>query len=241
MIFKDIPKYVINLKRRPERLKHISNEMSYINWDHLVHDGVDTNSHVGCTLSHYEIIKEAKIKGFDNVMIIEDDCVFMPYAHSLIEDIEKKHPDLDFGIINLAPTHNRPVNKSNYEMFLDTTNFPPKEDHHRGVFATNMLIYNNKTYDDVLHFVDSGLHKTYAIDDYLYSEVMSKKQSYCPILPIAPQKASWSDVSGGEYNNFHTQTYNWNLYCPTKIPNKFLDYNSVQEYKESGKYLTYES
>ena len=62
----------------------------------------------------------------------------------------------------------------------------------------------------------------YAIDDFIYQFIMSKKQSYSPVIPIAPQISDWSDVSHGVYNNFYTQTYNWNQYSPVKIPSEFL-------------------
>jgi hypothetical protein len=44
--------------------------------------------------------------------------------------------------------------------------------------------------------------------------------------------ADWSDVSGGNYSNFYTQTYNWNLYNPFKIPNEFLSFDMNQKIKE---------
>jgi hypothetical protein len=53
--------------------------------------------------------------------------------------------------------------------------------------------------------------------------VTSVYQSYVPILPIGPQISDWSDVSGGVYNNFYTQTYNWNQYSPVKIPREYLN------------------
>ena len=33
-----------------------------------------------------------------------------------------------------------------------------------------------------------------------------------------------SDVSNDFYDNFYLQTYNWNQYCPTKIPNEYYDF-----------------
>jgi hypothetical protein len=61
--------------------------------------------------------------------------------------------------------------------------------------------------------------------------IISLKQSYSPILPIGPQISSWSDVSGGMYNNFYVQTYNWNLYSPCKIPGEFLNDTILEELK----------
>ena len=71
------------------------------------------------------------------------------------------------------------------------------------------------------------------IDDFIYQFITSVKESYVPILPIGPQISDWSDVSGGIYNNFYTQTYNWNQYSSYKIPNEFLDLNQNKIIKEN--------
>jgi GR25 family glycosyltransferase involved in LPS biosynthesis len=235
----NIPKFVVNLERRPDRLEHIQKEMDYMGWDYELFKAVDLNNHGGCTLSHTEIIKIAKERGYDSVMVIEDDCTFLPYSKDLINKIETESGDFDFGIINLAPTLNRPVLRSEEQpLFLDITNLPPKKEYERGIFATNIMIYHKSIYDNVLEMEKPENLGYYAIDDYIYQFILPIKQSYSPILPIAPQMSSWSDVSQGQYNNFYTQTYNWNLYSPCKIPSEYLhgtltnDLKSIKQHKE---------
>ena len=58
-----IPKFVVNLERRPDRLGHIQKELGYMGWDYEVFKAIDLNNHGGCTLSHTEIIKIAKERG----------------------------------------------------------------------------------------------------------------------------------------------------------------------------------
>ena len=239
-----IPKFVVNLERRPDRLEHIQKEMDYMGWDYEVFKAVDLNNHGGCTLSHTQIIKLAKERGYDSVMVIEDDCTFLPYSKDLINKIETESSDFEFGVINLSPTLNRPVNRSiEQPLFLDITNLPPKKEHERGIFATNMMIYHNSIYDNVLEMEKQEILGYYAIDDYIYQFVYPIKPSYSPILPIAPQMSSWSDVSQGQYNNFYTQTYNWNLYSPCKIPSEYLHGTLTHELKtnKQHKEFTYVS
>jgi hypothetical protein len=232
MKFSEIPKYVINLERRSDRLESITNEMNYIDWEFELFKAVDTNSHVGCSQSHIDILKIAKERNYESVLIIEDDCKVMPYAKSLLTKIEEETVDLEFAILNLSPTLNRPVTISNtYPHLIDITNLPEKLDHHRTIVATNMILYHNSIYDDVLKLEEPKLLGYYGIDDFIFKNIISLKQSYSPILPIAPQTSSWSDVSGGMYNNFYTQTYNWNLYSPCKIPQEFLREKNIQELK----------
>lgn len=240
MKFNEIPKFVVNLERRPDRLISIRNEMEYIGWEYEYFKAVDTNTHVGCSLSHIEILKMAKDRNYEMVLIIEDDCSVMPYAKSLLEKIESESDNLEFGVINLGPTLNRPVLKhQTYDSLIDITNLPPCLPHHRDVYATNMILYHHSIYDDVMKLEEPGNLGYYAIDDYIFKNVVTKKQSYVPSLPIAPQISSWSDVSNGQYNNFYGQTYNWNLYCPNKIPGEFLDQQRNEETKRKKEHKQY--
>jgi len=240
MKLNDIPKFVLNLEKRVDRLEHIQKEMMYIGWEYELFKAIDTGSHKGCTLSHIAIIDIAIERGYDSVMVIEDDCSFMPYAKSLIETLDKELENTEFGVLNLSPTHNRPVNISkNHKLLIDITNLPPKEERHRGIFATNMIVYHSSVYNDVKNIITDSLHGHYAIDEYIYDNVTSKKQSYCSILPVAPQKSDFSDVTQGSYGNFYMQTYNWNVYSPYKIPNEFLDYDHNQLVKKNNEHMKF--
>jgi len=237
-----IPKFVINLKRRPDRLEYIKKELEYIGWDYELFEAIDENSHLGCALSHLGVVKIAKERGYESVMIIEDDCSIMPYAKDFIEKIESESEEFEFAISNLSPTLNRPVNISEKnKLFLDITNMPEKLEHHRDVHATNMIIYHSSIYDDLF---DVGTTKYdsphyYAIDEFIARYITPFKQSYATILPVAPQMSDWSDVSQGNYGNFYTQTYNWNAYSPCKIPGEFLDFDRNKTTKENKEHKTF--
>jgi hypothetical protein len=239
-----IPKFIINLERRKDRLDKISQEMKYIGWEFEVFKAIDKNDHTGCSLSHSEIIKISKELGYKEVMIIEDDCTIMPYSKDLQNKLNNQCSELDYHIFNLSPTLNRPVNKSDkYDLLIDITNLPKMEEHHRGIFATNIIIYHENSYDKVLDITLPKNLGLIAIDDFIYQTVYLKHQSYAPVLPFAPQTKDWSDVSHGEYSNFFTQTYNWNLYSPTKIPSEFLSFenNQIEKLKNIHKKFYYES
>jgi GR25 family glycosyltransferase involved in LPS biosynthesis len=244
MKFQELPKFVINLESRPDRLLDIKSELEYVGWDFELFNAINRNSYMGCTLSHLEILRISEKRGYEKVMIIEDDCQFMPYCKSLLQDIESQISDIEFGVMNLAPTLNRPVNiSSKYNLLLDITNLPPKpNDRLTEIFATNILIYDLKVLDAVRSIKDYAFHSgdyVLPIDEHLVKNVYPKFQSYTPILPIAPQKNSYSDVSHGMYNNFYTQTYNWNLYSPVKIHHKFMNQEINNKFKEEKKHFHY--
>jgi hypothetical protein len=224
MNFNEIPKFVVNLERRPDRLESVKKEMEYIGWDYEIFKAIDTNSHVGITKSTLEIIKIAKERNYKRVMVIEDDIDFMPYSKSLLKKLESQCKDLEFGIFNLSPSLDRPINKlDNYDLLLDMTNLPPKLNFHRDIYAANMVIYDESIYDILFEIENSPTPFYYPIDEFSFYYILQKHQSYCPIIPIAPQKNGYSNISEGYYNNFYKQTYNWNLYSPCKIPNEFMD------------------
>jgi len=227
MKFNDIPKFVVNLERRPDRLEKVKKELNYIGWDYEIFKAIDTNSYMGITRSILEIITIAKERNYSRVMIIEDDIGFMPYAKDLLNKLEEACEGLDFGILNLSPTLNRFINRSETnELLLDMTNLPPRPEHLRDIYACNTLIIDSSVYDEMFKISETAFPSGdffYAIDDYIFQFIIQKYQSYCPVLPVAPQGKDISNISDGEYNNFYLQTYNWNLYSPTKIPSEFLD------------------
>lgn len=239
MNFSNIPKFVINLQRRPENLENITHELDYIGWSWERFNAIDRGDYMGCTLSHLEVIKIAKERGYDRVMVIEDDCTFMPYSKSILSKLEEQIQDIEFSVFNMTPTLNRDVNLSDrYSLLLDLTNLPPKNSERHGeTYATNMIIYDVSIYDEIpkISTILAGVHGDYhhPIDGYLAKFIYPNFQSYCPILPIAPQRNSYSDVSQGVYNNFYTQTYNWNLYSPRKLPNEFKDENKNKIMKQN--------
>lgn len=239
MNFSNIPKFVINLQRRPENLENITHELDYIGWSWERFNAIDRGDYMGCTLSHLEVIKIAKERGYDRVMVIEDDCTFMPYSKSILSKLEEQIQDIEFSVFNMTPTLNRDVNLSDrYSLLLDLTNLPPKNSERHGeTYATNMIIYDVSIYDEIpkISTILAGVHGDYhhPIDGYLAKFIYPNFQSYCPILPIAPQRNSYSDVSQGVYNNFYTQTYNWNLYSPRKLPNEFKDENNNKMMKQN--------
>ena len=222
MKFNEIAKFVVNLERRPDRLSEVKKEMEYIGWDYEIFKAIDTGTHEGITMSTLEIINIAKERGYPRVMIIEDDIRFMPYAKDFLTKIEEQCEDLKFGIFNLAPTLDRPLNKSeNYDLLLDMTNLPPKKDYQRDIYAANLIIYDESIYDILFGIEEYPRPHYYAIDEFAFRYILQEYQSYCPILPIAPQ------------------TYNWNQYSPCKIPGEWIDEEKNQIIKENKTHLEF--
>ena len=239
MRIQDIPKFVVNLKRRPDRLERFRKQMEYLGWDYEVFEAIDTNSYMGITKSQLAIIEIAKERGYSKVMIMEDDCEIMPYARDFIKKLNTEVEHLDYAILNLSPTLNRHIDRaSDFKYLLDITNLPEKRDpNHRDIYAANMIIYDASIYDEMFKISEVAFQSGeyfYALDDFIFQFVVQKFQSYCPIVPVSTQGNDWSDISQGNYNNFYLQTYNWNLYSPIKIPGQFCNDDLNKQKRENN-------
>jgi GR25 family glycosyltransferase involved in LPS biosynthesis len=72
---KSMKAYVINLDNRPEKWERIQNDFKDTDIEverfaAIKHD----NGHIGCGLTHVALVKMAKEKSLDSILIIEDDC-----------------------------------------------------------------------------------------------------------------------------------------------------------------------
>ena len=227
-----IPKFVVNLKRREDRLTSIKKEMNWIGWDFEVFEAIDTNSYMGITFSHLEIFEICKKRGYKKVMVIEDDSIFMPNAKEILSSIDNYV--LDYDIVNLSPTFNRPVNLSTNNLFIDISKYPESSPHLRGTYSANMSIYDEKTFDKIKEIESVKLGEQsyfYAYDDWLYQFVYPEYRCVSPYNPVATQTTFYSDISHGDYNNFYLQTYNWNGYSPVKINPEYMDLDKNQKLK----------
>lgn len=71
--------FFINLDKRVDRLKHIENEMQKYDLIAERYAGIYTpeSGIIGCSLSHLNVLKLAKERGYKNVLILEDDFEFV--------------------------------------------------------------------------------------------------------------------------------------------------------------------
>ncbi len=124
--FNTIPKFVINLERRPDRLESVTKEFEYMGWEFERFDAVDTHSYEGCALSHQKIAEIILERGYEHAMVFEDDIFFMPYAKELIPSIEDELSNNNWYFFHFAPSIHRPLNKFS-ENLVDLTTLPEKD------------------------------------------------------------------------------------------------------------------
>ena len=107
--FDDIPKFLINLDRREDRLKSVSEEFQYMGWTFERFSAVDTNSYEGCAYSHQRIAKLILERGYEYAMVFEDDIFFMPYSKSAIAEIESELNEIEWDFYHLILSNNQDI------------------------------------------------------------------------------------------------------------------------------------
>lgn len=235
--FNDIPKFLINLDKRQDRLEQVKKEFDYINWNFERYPAIDTDSYVGCGLSHKSVAKLALGRNYDYVMVCEDDIFFMPYMKNILPKIENELNTLNWDFFHLGPSIHRPMKSfSNY--LISLSDLPPKDDSkHRGIYGTSAYILTKKTCEmllswDTNHFIEN-VGKQIPIDVYLDLVLYPNSNCFCPILPLVVQRDDFSNINKTNDRNFYTMTYNWNHYFPNQIPSEYLDYNNCIKLKKN--------
>lgn len=223
-----IKKYVINLKRRPDKLERFNKEMEYMGWEYNVFEAVDTQSYVGCGLSHMAIAKILLDCTDEHIIVFEDDAFFMPYAKKLLPIIEEKLNTIEWDILHFAPSIHRPLNKY-CDLLIDLVNLPPKDpNRHRGIFGTTGFIYNRKVAEIITKWntneVIENSHLHNAIDQFFDTAIYPKFKSFCPVYPLVTQVAGFSDINRTIDNPHYLMTYNWDSYI-TKLPKNLFDHD----------------
>jgi len=234
--FNDVRKIVVNLDRRQDRLEKFKSEMDYIGWDFERFSGIDTNSYVGCGLSHQKIAQDFLETDDEYLLVMEDDLFVMPYTKELIPVIEDSLSKVQWDFFHLGPSLHRPVQMYN-DTLVDLTTVPPKDENkHRGIFGTTAFVLTKKSaeiianWDTDKYYYNS--HRQVAIDDYFDRVVYKLCQAFAPYNLFTTQRPDFSDINKTFDSNHYVLSYNWNAYVPNKIPVNMYDIGYCEKLRE---------
>ena len=81
--------FYINLESRPDRKSHFQNEMKKIGWNATRFNAIKhTSGALGCSMSHLSLLKYARDKQMEHILIMEDDICFL-YPDIFINNLNK--------------------------------------------------------------------------------------------------------------------------------------------------------
>jgi GR25 family glycosyltransferase involved in LPS biosynthesis len=184
--------FYINLLSRPDRKQHVEEQLEQIGIKAERFNAIKLkNGAVGCSMSHLKCLEIAKMKGWDHVLIVEDDILFL-------------NPQLFIIQLNTFLSNNK-----NFDVLLFAgNNMPPylKIDNScvkvTKCQTTTGYLVKSHYYDKLINNYKEGIkkliteplkHVVYAIDKYWFR--LQEKDKWFLITPLTvTQREDYSDI-----------------------------------------------
>lgn len=216
--------YCINLTSRKDRWINCEKQFSKLNivdkvkrfeairFEHL-DLSIKANAQIGCALSHYEIIKEAKRKNYSKILILEDDFSFIKSLDYLnaklsnsIKELPKNWDLFYFGSYFTKGYDYNPIEKYSKNLIKVNTGFCTHAISY-SLKGINKILKNLKleTEDQILYFSK----EFEAIDWYLVRNFQKQNNCFAVNELICEQIAGFSDIEKSffNYHNMFIQSY----------------------------------
>ena len=147
------------------------------------HNGRDWHIKISCTYSHFEMIKEAKRRGWKNCVIFEDDCIF---ADGFVDKVKKCIDELKDKEWDLFYMGGEPGG------WCDSVGDNLAKCR-AGMYATHAYVINESFYDTIIN-----LPYTMGIIDTVYMGMFFKNYYVCKELLAWQDDEFESDLWGGK-------------------------------------------
>ena len=146
-------------------------------------NGIGWHIKISCTYSHFQMIKEAKKRGWKNCLIFEDDCVF---EEGFVEKVklcieELKH--LNWDIFYMGGEPDNPCESISDNLALCKA----------GLYGTHAYVINESFYDKVI-----ALNYNMGIIDTMYKSMSTNKYYMSKQLLAWQDEEFESDLWGGK-------------------------------------------
>jgi GR25 family glycosyltransferase involved in LPS biosynthesis len=184
--------FYINLDARKDRREEIEGELKDINIPYERFPAIKTTPGIiGCGQSHSAVLKEAKKRGYKNVLVFEDDFTFLVTKEefkTLLERAIEEVPDYDILMLGYAMNKSEPYSDTLMKVIDAQT-------------ASGYII-NEKFYDILIStwdngttkLIETGRHWDYA-NDQIWKPLQPKSKWYAFTKRIGKQRPSFADTS----------------------------------------------
>ena len=181
--------YIINLKERKNRLENC--KIVFKEWfDKItIFEAVKHNvGAVGCMQSHIQVIKLAKKRKLEYVLILEDDCVLQDFDYEMILRCLKDVKN-NFHLLYLGGTLHEPLEK--YER---TDLFVAKN-----ILTTHAYFIHSLIFERILRDYELGIIET--IDVYYRDVIQPLGKSYITRKLMINQSGGYSDIQNWDVSD----------------------------------------
>jgi GR25 family glycosyltransferase involved in LPS biosynthesis len=187
--------FYINLDKRTDRKEEIERELEKMNLTAERFSAIEhppPNGIVGCGKSHLGVIKIAKERGYKNVLILEDDFIFIvdkPEFEKSLTELFDSNAEFDVCFISYNLLEEQ---ESNFP-FLKRAKFSN---------TASGYIVNSHYYDAIINLYEWSVpllestcqHWIYA-NDQVWRDLQEKDKWYCIIPRLGVQSDGFSDNS----------------------------------------------
>lgn len=194
--------YVINLKERTDRKLHIEDQLKKINCtEYKLIEGINGNTLLnktrlrngmfGLVNTYLKIYDEWIQKDCDDIIIIEDDCLFVENFNEKLEDYIKNVPS-DWDMLYFGANHN-------YHMGKKTIKINEKCIKLNNSYSAHCVLLKKKVFEELIENI-----KNFSIEnDVMMSNLQNKYNAYSSSEVLATQIESYSDIENKIVN------YDW--------------------------------
>jgi GR25 family glycosyltransferase involved in LPS biosynthesis len=183
--------FYINLNRRTDRRELVEEEFKRIGLEVERFPAVEyTPGAIGCNLSHIEVLKLAKSRGYESVMIFEDDFEFLISKEEWNQQISRLPTSYDVVMLSYNLLQSTPHD----ETFVRV----------QEVQTTSGYIVQSRFYDTLITRWEEGtrlfkenpeVHWIYILDQY-WKALQPSAEWYAFKQRIGQQRAGFSDLAG---------------------------------------------
>jgi len=185
--------FYINLETRPDRRVHVEKQMQLLGIPAQRFNAIKLkNGALGCSMSHLKCLETAKQNGWDHILIVEDDILFIDPSlfKNQMNLFLKNHSDT-FDVVLVAGNNVPP-----YQQVDDSCIKI------RNCQTTTGYLVKSHYYDILIQNVKEGIqhlmktldhHVMYAIDKYWFR--LQERDNWFLIIPLSViQREDYSDI-----------------------------------------------
>jgi GR25 family glycosyltransferase involved in LPS biosynthesis len=191
--------YVVNLKKRKDRLHHITNELQKINCSkYEIVEAIDgsqidnptkmKNGNYGLNLTYIKIHEDWSKNKTQTVLIIEDDCCFSDNFNDELKNYIENIPK-DWDIIYFGANHN-------YHIGYQTEKINEFCKKLTNSICAHIVIMKNYVFEELIQ----EIKKNKLENDVILSNLQKKYNAYSPNNRLTKQLENFSDIEGSITN-----------------------------------------
>ena len=185
--------FILTLPHRKDRLDNLTKQLDSFGLEYEVFYGIDGKKIIGnyecdnlnnaCTFGHGQILQRAEMYGFDNCLVLEDDCEL---SHDFLDRITKLELPQDWNVCYLSGTHREPPIRidDNISKCVRT-------------LTTHAYLFNSSK-DELFYMVNDLISDFRQPVDCYFVDEQSEFNFYVVNKPLAWQSGGFSDVNQRE-------------------------------------------